>query len=240
MTPAESPFPCRWESFSLEDAGLGDLRPEVFTYAAFDFFALPPLPFELRGDWNWLRAMKSVDRNIAGQNRLKNENSLRSLGDSASAVGLRLPDPFVQFFSDPGLADRVRSNTDCFLDLSPWLTSPAVAHGGYMVRFLDDSQGCLFWYLHLTANGDHAVLSSPDFYGSPSEEERFYRTAGPEYVPLARSADGMSFAAESFEAFMCRFWIENEIWFAGFEGGELPPGGPQYIEAYRSGGHHKP
>jgi hypothetical protein len=32
-----------------------------------------------------------------------------------------------------------------------------VSHGdGYLVGFLADSQGCLFWYLYLTADGaDH-------------------------------------------------------------------------------------
>jgi hypothetical protein len=46
----------------------------------------------------------------------------------------------------PALQERIRSNTDCYLDLyyEP-LRSPL--GGGYLVRFLADSQGCIFWYL---------------------------------------------------------------------------------------------
>src|ERR1700733_1058353 len=58
MNPSESPFPCRWESFSLENVGLGSVRPNISTYGSYDFFALPALPFELCGDWSWLRASK--------------------------------------------------------------------------------------------------------------------------------------------------------------------------------------
>ena len=75
--------------------------------------------------------------------------------------------------------------------------------------------------------------------GSPSEEEGFYDGAEPEAGPLARNSKGISFAAESFEAFMCRFWIENEIWFAGYEKKEISATGLQYVEAYRRGQRRK-
>ena len=234
MKPSESPFLCRWESFGLEDAGLADLRPRVGTYSASDFFVLPPLPFELRGDWSWLRAVKPVPSSIVSGNWEANEKALSALKDAVAAIELSLPDSFTQFFSQPDLADRVRSNTACFLDLSLGVASPPTGRG-YIIRFLADSQGCLFWYLYLAANGDHAVLSSTDYYGSPSEEECFYDGAEPEVGPLARSSKRISFAAESFEAFMWRFWIENEIWFAGYEKKEMSAAGLQYVEAYRRG-----
>jgi hypothetical protein len=44
-----------------------------------------------------------------------------------------------------------------------------------------------------------------------------------------------SFCAESFEAFLCRFWLENEISFAQCLKTPLPEGARQYIEHYRRG-----
>lgn len=100
---------------------------------------------------------------------------------------------------------------------------------GLLARFLADSAGCVFWYLYLTPKGEHAVLSSIDFYGSPDEEEQYFGD------DIERK-HGLEFAAESFESFMWRFWIENEIWFAGFEGREISAEGRRYVEAYGKAG----
>jgi hypothetical protein len=55
---------------------------------------------------------------------------------------------------------RVRSNTDCFLDVCSEPIRSQVGDG-WLVRFLADSQGRIFWYLYLTPDGsDHAVVSS--------------------------------------------------------------------------------
>jgi hypothetical protein len=162
--------------------------------------------------------------------RRANADALRSLKDEITRVGLTLPDSFTQFLSEPGLAERVRSNTSCYLDVSVGLAASPLG-GGYLLRFLADSQGCLFWYLYLATNGDHAVLSSGDYYGSPSEEEGFYSYELAE-GPLVRNSEDISFAEESFEAFMWRFWIENEIWFAGFEGQKISAMGREYVLVY--------
>jgi hypothetical protein len=50
MLPERSPFPCRWWGISLENVGLGKVRPQVGTYGRYDFSKLPLLPVELRGD----------------------------------------------------------------------------------------------------------------------------------------------------------------------------------------------
>jgi len=42
----------------------------------------------------------------------------------------------------------------------------------------------------------------------------------------------LAFCAESFETFVCRFWLENEIWFAAFEGAPMLAAGVQYIKQY--------
>src|SRR5262245_12530787 len=93
-----------------------------------------------------------------------------------------------------------------------------------LVRFLADSQGCIFWYLYIpTGTPDHAVVSSPEFY-DPSGER--LHDQEPDHGALA-------FCAESFEEFICRFWIENEIWFAEYEGRPISEEGRRYLDLYR-------
>ena len=130
------------------------------------------------------------------------------------------------FMDSPGLQRRVRSSTGCFLDLCPEpLRVPIVR--GHLVRFLVDSQAAIFWYLYLTPDGsDHAVVSSLRFYGTKTERDN--------YKPP--NAAELAYCAESFEAFICRFWLENEIWFAGWKKTPMPEVGREYIERYRSGG----
>jgi hypothetical protein len=213
------------------------LRARSGTYAPYDFSALPPLPFELNGDWNWLRRNRPLDRSIAEDrdylpptlDRMK--AALVALRSATAVAGLQLPDSFVRFFSDDELASRIRSNTDCWVDVSPGLAE-APAGGGRLVRFLSDSQGVLFWYLYLAPNGDHAVVSSRYFYGAAEEEEEYY---GGDDDRNRRKPDSVSFAAESFEEFMCRFWLENEIWFAASEFREMTAEGKSYVRAYLKG-----
>src|SRR5262249_57302143 len=122
------------------------------------------------------------------------------------------------------LPERSRSNSDCCRDLCPEPVRSPIG-GGYLVRFLADSQGCIFWYLYLTPDGsDPAVVSSPGFYGTEAEQ---WQDEPPDPAEIV-------YSAESFEAFMCRFWLENEIWFAEYENTAMPAVGREYIERYRS------
>jgi hypothetical protein len=204
MQPSESPFPCHWWGTSLEDAGLGDVRPDVGTYGRYEFNRLPPLPFEMRGDFAWLTTAPAHDQSIGDEKAADNIQALVHLRESAKRLDLQLPQAFTTFMETPALHTRIQSNTDCFLDLCPDLIRAPIG-GGYLIRFLADSQGCIFSYLYLTADGsDHAVVSSPGFYGTEAEQ---WQDEPPDPHEIV-------FSAESFEAFMCRFWLENEIWFA--------------------------
>lgn len=44
------------------------------------------------------------------------------------------------------------------------------------------------------------------------------------------------YCAESFEAFMCRFWLENEIWYAAWKKTPMLDVAKEYIERYRGSG----
>lgn len=226
MLPPESPFPCYWWGIGLEIAGLGDVRPRVGTYGRYEFERLPPLPFEMRGDFAWLASGPAHEDGIADEKAAENANAFPSLRESAPRLGIRLPAAFIKFMETPELQERVRSNTDCFLDVcAEPIRSPI--GGGWLVRFLADSQGCIFWHLYLTEDcSAHAVVSSPGFYGTEAEQ---WRDEPPDPAEIV-------YCAESFEAFMCRFWLENEIWYAEWEKTPMPDVGREYIERYRSKG----
>ena len=227
MLPSESPFPRHWWGTSLENVGLGDVRPRVGTYGRYEFGRLPPLPFEMRGDFDWLAsAPEHGEHSIGGEKAAENVKSLVDLRDSSARLGVKLPEAFTRFMGSPGLQQRVRSNTDCFLDLCPEPVCSPIG-GGYLVRFMADSQGCIFWYLYLTPDGsDHAVVASPGFYGIETEQ---WEDEAPDPAEIV-------YSAESFEAFMCRFWLENEIWFSAWKKTPLPDVGRRYIELYKNAG----
>jgi hypothetical protein len=127
----------------------------------------------------------------------------------------------VEFFRSPELQKRIRSCTDCFLDLSP-ACIPSPLADGFLLRFLADSQGCIFWYLYLLPGTiDHCVVASPDFYGAQAEQ--WQETPDP---------DQIIFCEESLERFLCRFWLENEIWYCGYEKRPLFAEGRQYLDSY--------
>ena len=224
MQPVDSPFPLHWWGTSLENVGLEDVRPDVGTYGRYDFSALPPVPFDLHGDFTWLAVTPPhEEHNIGDEQATENAQALKRLRQAADRLGIRLPVPFVTFMESPSLHQRIRSNTDCFLNLCPALVRSPIGDGS-LVRFLADSQGCIFWYLYLTRDGsDHAVVSSPSFYGTDEEQWEDEEQDSVEIV----------FCAESFEAFICRFWLENEIWFAEWQKIPMPDVGRAYIEQYR-------
>jgi uncharacterized protein (TIGR02996 family) len=171
---------------------LGDYRPGGGTYDEFGYRGLPPLPVErFTGDLRWLGEAKS-ERTPAG---------LTGLAKKVHARHLTLPVAYLSLLSSPSLRRRVRSCTDSFF----WTPSRArlfpapKAPGSFVLRFYSDSQGCYHWYLFLAPSGAHCVVGS-DF--SPEDE--------PEEAEEGR----WHFCAPSFEAFLYREWIENEIWYA--------------------------
>jgi len=117
MLPSQSPFPCRWWGIGLEDAGLGDVRPDVGTYGRYEFDRLPPVPFEMHGDFAWLATAPKHDRSIGEEKLAENAKALPVLRNSSTRVGLQLPQLFIKFMTSPALHERIRSNTDCFVDL---------------------------------------------------------------------------------------------------------------------------
>ena len=206
MKLKQSPFPSGWWGTSLENIGLERQRPDVGTYGRYEQSNLPELPLSLNGTYSWLGETDTYAEHIGAERQAENAEGLPLLETTCKASGITLPPSFVKFFATPELHMHIRSNTDCFLDLAEQPTASPVGEG-VLIRFLADSQGCVFWYLFIPAGlNDHAVVSSPEFYGPEADSH--------EHI----TCDDIVFCEESFEQFICRFWIENELWFSEFDG----------------------
>jgi hypothetical protein len=223
MLVKDSPFRPTWVGTGLDNVGLSKVRPRIGTYGYYDFAALPPLPFDSGNQFTWLREMPSHDDgNIGDFDSTNLQVALSTLRSNCEKAAVRLPGTFEGFRRTPDLHARIRSNTDAYLDLSP--VPVAVPVHGYLIRFLADSQGCCFWYLFVTADSsDPAILVSGRFFGA--EDEQGTQSG------VQPDADEMLFVAPTFEEFIGRFWLESELWFAGWQKTSLPKYGQEYIDA---------
>lgn len=214
MRAQESPFRPYWWAFGLEAAGVAGRATEG-TYGRFEFGALPPIPRELTGDLAWLAAQPTPDEWGVGTGPVA---ELAEVEAACARLGVTLPGVFLDFLRSPRLLSKIRSCTACYISVGP---VPVTAPGadGHLIRFLADQQGCLYWYLYVTATG-HAVVCSADLYGGPGDD---YTATGE-----------INFCGESFESFLYRFWLENEIWFAADEDGPMPEDADEYIRGYQA------
>jgi hypothetical protein len=236
--PPGAPFPVGWFG-----QGLGDYRPDPAdrTYTCWPPEELPPIRVPLDGTFGWLRSAPEHEHSIATDpDRIA--AALERLVASAPAG---LPPEFVAFFRSPDLWRRIGSCTGCYLNLD--LAAVGVRGGlGSLVRFLSDSQYCRHWNLYLAPGGTgHSVVSTYFYSGSESPHPR---------VGLPHPKD-VTTVAGSFEEFVYRFWLENELYFAlnagkiaevleqfaeYFPGGQaivsrMPEGGREYLAFYRPG-----
>lgn len=226
MKPEQIPFPASWWATSLDNIGLAEQRPNVGTYGRYEHTNLPELPLQLTGEFAWLREQPRHKYHIGTEHGDDIGHTLTELRMACKQSSVALPKPFLEFFESPELHASFRSVTDCYLDLTEGPV-PSPEGSGVLIRFLADSQGCIYWYLYIpTGSGEHAVVASSDFYevGNKTEEQKDEKPDPLEIV----------FAEQSFEAFMCRFWIENELWLSKYYRRPMNEIGRRYLEIYRT------
>ena len=76
------------------------------------------------------------------------------------ALHLDLPDTFVQLTGSFELQDRIPSCTACYFDLPETVIASPFRAGDHVIRFLNDQQVCVCWYLYLAADESPFVISS--------------------------------------------------------------------------------
>ncbi len=217
--------------------GLPDLRPSRNTYELTDYHRLPPLP-RIGPGLAWLTPLHPrVEEEMqdyradADQQKAYLENRQRILAEARS-LKLNLPDAFVQLTGSFELQDRIPSCTACYFDLPEKVIESPFRRGDRIIRFLNDQQVCVCWYLYLPADeaafvisssgdGDEPLLDSIDFGRKPDS--------------VARARKYSAFAAKSFDEFIYRFWIENGIWYHRSLGLPLTPAQREYVRSLDPG-----
>jgi hypothetical protein len=156
--------------------------------------------------------------------------TLPSIQRELSQLGFELPDEFMTFITTSDLYSRIPTCTDCYLELSDVVTSLPGFPGCHVVRFMNDSQSCVLWYLLFQPAAPVRVLASGYFIERDIFDAMEY--LADEDTPLAYNEvlSDTCICAESFGEFICRFGVENMIWFATHEDAVLSPFEELYLQ----------
>jgi hypothetical protein len=226
MGPREFRLRAGWFGPTLP--GVRELPDVHATYALFSPDALPPL-VEPHGTLDWLTPLDPrLDAEMAEFRRDAAERghvdaNLRSVLAAAGRAGLRLPRAFIRLMESRALQDRFPSVTACYFDLPRSIVRAPLTAGGHVVRFLNDQQGCLFWYLWLRTDGSDSVLCTDALLDDEASDE------------AAGDTGELIECAASFEAFLYRYWLEQRLWFALRDRRPLTRDQERYSAFYRSG-----
>ena len=204
------------------------------TYDSFSYDNLPPVRKEIfDGKYEWLKQSDIHERSIYAVD--ESGSQLSKLLTESTQKNVRLPEEFVNFMRSPELLKHIRSSTDCFFELSENLLESPFGEGDFLIRFLNDSQGCLFWYLYITKDNDHFVIVSgklldPYEYADEDDDDDFVE----DKIYDSDNEPQIYFCAASFEEFVYRFWMENEIWYSlSYDHKSLTQKQLNYVEHYQ-------
>jgi hypothetical protein len=225
MGPDQSPFQLAWMSFNL-----GDVRECDGTYCFYAYESLPQLDTSLfRGDFKWLmpkdqrvEAMTEIHQ-PSDDHQQKMLANLEAIKSQAQSIGLQLPAEFVAFMNSLELQHEIPSCTACYFDLPEKIIKNPL-EDGYFIRFMNDQQDVLLWYLYLRPNGNHCITVSNVYI----DEVDFSQ------MNLEAFKGAVAFCAPAFEEFVYRFWLENKIWFALDEGRLLSDEEQRYLDQIRN------
>ena len=196
--------------------------PPGGTYGLIPFDCLPELDGEWQeGQFAWLPVPPSDEEPLKFE-QFEGDvgETLRSLERDAEAFGAQVPETFVSFMSTPAIHTRIQTSTACYLSLSRRLIEVDRYPGARLLRFMNDQQCVLLWYLYLQpGKPPSVVLADPLWHDEASGD-----TLDDIITPTK-----LTICADSFEEFIYRFWIENAIWFALYENRPLT----ETQEAYR-------
>jgi hypothetical protein len=172
------------------------------TYTDFSYEGLPPIERDLDDELNWL-LQQPIAKNSLAEHYSDPVRAATAEGLDQVASGVNLPPAFARFIGSQEPRERIRSCTDCYLDLGDFAVP---VEDGLLVHFLSDSQWVCHWLLYEGPDGEAVVVSDDPLGFELGADESTRR----ELTPATMEA---SVCAESFSEFLYRFWIENEIWF---------------------------
>ncbi len=196
------------------------------TYCSVSYDLLPDVS-DVSSDFEWLNDFPDA---FWGHSTLaSDENNIahfEKIVDLIHDHGLTLPAEFVRFMENHALHAKVPTCTACYLELSEALISLPWDGPCYALRFMNDSQCCILWYLILKREMPTRVVASPYFF-----DRDIFDVMNDEEEPMEyREVFENSFlCAESFLEFIYRFWIENAIWFSHRDQRQLSRRESEYV-----------
>jgi hypothetical protein len=233
MSALFPPIKTGWWSFELPEYRP---HPQLSTYSLFSYEDLPPIQRLLDDEFCWLQALPAKEHSLAeGCYPDGSEPDLTKLSHIMAQIEVQLPQSFLTFIETPQLHERIRSCTDCFLEVADLAVKTKGANEGFLIHFLSDSQWCVHWYLYVDSSGNHFVAASPNAYGFTFGETDEDMDALDQIGEIELEQEEICFCAPSFNEFIYRFWLENEIWFAlAWDKRPLTTTEQAYIDHYRN------
>jgi hypothetical protein len=184
---------------------------EGSTYQRVPYEELPPLPKRPGDELAWLRAT-SVPSDPLDVIDTDDPPSVEEFGPKidlltaeAKKLGFTVPPMLRPFMTDPDLHGHVPTCTACYIDLPDRLVPLPEGQPGRLLRFLNDQQCCLLWYLHLTPEGGHSVVCAWPEWDDDADGESLEDFVTPCDLVVC---------SPSFEDFIHRFWLKNTLWYA--------------------------
>ena len=206
-------FPKGW-------TGMGFGKPwDAFgTYGLIPFNLLPVVDaHKFRGEFQWLPETYQTRWDSFSMNEDRGIN-LKAIYNQAEKLGIKLPYDFTEFMETPGIHSNLISVTDCRFELGANIVKTPGKNPQYFIRFMEDGQSVMHWYLHIDNNGKSYVACCN--YDLESEF--------PKSTSFEKKLERVVICAPSFEEFLYRFWIETRIWIADSYNFDLTPEEEQY------------
>jgi hypothetical protein len=143
-------------------AGTGELWHTKGTYSTVAYHRLPLLP-EVDPPFSWLASVPDCDYSCTLDSDDNKLGNLPTIEAELGKLGFRLPDDFSAFIRKPEIFGRIPSCTACFLEIADAVTQLPGFPGSYVVRFMNDSQSCVLWYLLFQPSQPVRVLACSCF-----------------------------------------------------------------------------
>jgi hypothetical protein len=213
--------------WSIELPGYRPHPRGISTYSLFSYEGLPSIQEELDHGFDWLRRYPPRTPCIADGGYPDGDTpDLSKLSAIVAVLDRPAPSPLLTLVQSVELQRRIRSCTDCYLDVGDFAVKTEGEPRGHFIHFLSDSQSVLHWYLHVDALGEQFVAVSPNAYG-------FHDLDWGVMDEIDPAMQDIWYCSPTFVEFIYRFRIENEIWFAlAWDKRPLTPAEQAYVDHY--------
>jgi len=211
-------------------AGSNELWGTQGTYSRVEYSRLPVLP-PIRSPFDWLSELPTRSYSCTLDSDDNAIATFAGIEAEIQSLGFCIPEDFRIFVTRPDIQAQVPSCTACYLELSDTVTPLPGWPGSYVLRFMNDSQSCVLWYLLFQPQTPVRVLASSCFLERDIFDAMEYESEMDEPLRYEDILRECFICAGSFGEFIFRFCIENTIWFATHPKVSLAPCELAYLHA---------